>query len=270
MFMSSRTGSTFLTGLLNSHPRVLFLREHFNYAPFWTAPRKSLGGLTEAEAFFRGNYPRVYRKLQRDYAPQGLAGFVPPKDFGALATVGFKVRCTEAGLWPGSKPWRVLSAVRPRVVCSYRRNHVKATVSDERGRALFEHCRYYNLEGGCALPSNWTIDSWRFEDTLRKRIWDQANFMGICAAAAREFPTLYLAYEDLLADPAGSVDALLRFAGLPEGERAGLVESVRNGSAAGLRKNTPDSLAAVLPPADIARLKEVAARVYAEIPESLF
>lgn len=259
MFMTSRTGSSLMTEVLNQHPRVLFEGESFNQEPTWR------GADAPALAFFRGGAPEhyaAYRLLDKPFNN-------PEKDTAGLLTVGFKVRPQQAQLLPGSEGWEALKALDPppKVVCSYRRSAVKATISELRATDLKALCGGANvqLNKNCSLPAAWNTSSEKFAQYLGWRIESDARHLQLCHRAAESFPVLMLAYEELLEDLPKAVRRVLAFAGLPEAERAPFADALARGSLPiGLVKNTPDDLRALLGSEQLELLRTAAQRVYFE------
>ena len=263
MFMYSRTGSSLMTEALNLHPRILFMPEMYNSEGHWqgTKPRVSY--------FFEGGYVDEYKQF-RQRSKQFSA---PPKVFGQLQAVGFKVRPLETGLLPGSKQWRVLERVRPKLICSHRRNLVKGTLSMLRADELSNRCGTANVikRRNCSLPAGWVPAPSAFKRLLVSRMHEAQQFIDVCSHAAESFNTLFIAYEDLLDDLPGAMERILRFIDMPAADRAPFLAAIRNNTLPiGLRKNTPDNLKELLPSDSLHDLQAAAEQVFASEVAGLF
>jgi hypothetical protein len=259
MFMTSRTGSSWMTEILNQHPRILFEGESFNQQPTW------YGADAPALAFFRGGAAEHYAQYRR----MGKPFTTPDKDVAGLAALGFKIRPQQAQLLPGSEPWDALMQLdpRPKIICSFRRSAVKATISELRAAELKARCGGANvqLEKNCSLPAVWEINAALFEQHLSWRLASDARHMELCHRAAESFPVLMLAYEEMLEDLPAAVQRMLGYIGLPAEERGPFVEALINGSLpVGLAKNTPDDLHVLLPPDRLEVLRRTTQQVYFE------
>lgn len=255
MLMTSRTGSSLLTEVLNLHPRILFEPEMFNGPSSWlvngSASKFLSGGHIAAYKRYKAHGPREYTK--------------PAKDDSQLAVVGFKVRPSAANLGPGTPAWSVLEQARPKIICSYRRNAFKAALSQIRALQLVGACGIANVvrDINCSLPDPWYVSTNRFKEELAVRLNTSSEFMSLCYKASETFHTMFVAYEDLLADLAGTVHAVLQFTGLPAADREPFVAAIREEALPILtKKNTPDDLALLLTEDNLQGLRAAAAETY--------
>ena len=263
MLMSSRSGSSLMTEALNLHPRILFTSELFNAKGDW------LGANPRAAKYFSGNYVAVYER----YRNQSIQYTVPAKAYDQLQAVGFKLRPLEAGVLPGSAGWRALERVRPKIICSHRRSQVKGTLSHLRALELTTRCGTPNViqRVNCSLPANWVPSPDGFKELLVLRMAEAQQFIDLCQQAAESFHTLFVAYEDLLADRAGTIERILRFVGMPAANAEPFMAKLRSNSLPiGIEKNTPDDLAELLAPGSLRELRAAAEQVYASEAATLF
>jgi hypothetical protein len=257
VFMSSRTGSSLLTDLLNLHPEILFMPEQFNHAEAWTLPKAN--NMSDVELFLTtDDYKRVYtaEATGKEYS-------APAKNFDAVKTVGFKTRVLDAGLMPGSEQWNTLLRIKPKVVCSYRRNQIKAAISEFRAHALYKQCQDVNvkLDHNCTVASDWKISGNELVHEFLRRSKVAKDFFNVCLATAQHLNVYFLAYEDFIADIPGNMESVLRFMDFPVESRQPYIDSLLDGSLnPAFAKNTPDNLTKVLN--NMPELQEAVAKLF--------
>jgi hypothetical protein len=148
---------------------------------------------------------------------------------------------------------------------------VKSAISEARARALYKYCGTYNLKPAtnCSLPANWTLPASELPDWIKRKIKTQRALLDLCAQAAQRFNVLYIAYEDLLADAAGSMDTILNYIGFGPKQRRSYARSIRS-LPVSIQKNTPDNLSSSFSPQDLDELKAAAQATYADMTLDMF
>lgn len=176
-----RDGSTYLTGLLASHPDVRVVYERF-------AVMRQNGADGAGQLAWAGEYlsaPRI----------------------GRAAAIGFKTKLVDV-LDPSGFA-DLLRARRCRVLMMRRRNHVKAVVSRINARRLHEATGNWNLyDAGDRMPPM-VVDPVEFESFLQERDAAERQLQAYVDSLA--LPTLRLVYEDLLGDRDQALDRLFAF-----------------------------------------------------------
>jgi hypothetical protein len=262
-----------MTEVLNLHDNIIFMPEKFNANTAWLSSGAGGVNTSPVEKFFTDF--KAYYTRWRDASDGGqidpfFAG-APPKQFTKVRVVGLKVRPSQAGLFPGTPQWGVLERVHPKLICSYRRNMVKSAISEARAKALYQYCGTFNLrpDTNCSLPANWTLPASELPNWIKRRIKTQQALLDLCAQAAQHFNVLYIAYEDLLADAAGSMDTILNYLGFGPEQRLSYALGIQSLPVA-IQKNTPDNLSSTFSPQDLDELKAAAQALYANMTLDMF
>jgi hypothetical protein len=218
-FKLPRSGSTWVTELLNRGPTVFLSKEivqaefdgafgaharlrHLKRSLLWPTGKlasRSWGGRFATDYWSPG-------KWQQPPGPSGTG----------LDVVGFTVNPVKV-----VADYRKLSVQRPTaaVVAFVRTNFVKTVVSAVRGEATLKLCGANNLRAGdrCAIPATLTIEVGSFLRMLHARLLLEKAFLDLVYSLGR--PVYEVTYEDLQANPDATVAALLAHLGLP-GARA--------------------------------------------------
>ncbi len=171
-----RDGSTYLSGLLASHPNIEQFGERFG------AMRKNGKGTKE----------------QLDWA----RNFFTPGWIGRTAAVGFKTKIRDV-LDPDGFA-RLLTTKRCHIIEMRRRNRIKAVVSEFYAARLFKASGKWNLYKEADRQPSIAIDPDEFDVWLKEREAAEAQMESYVRQLGR--PTLRIVYEDLLID----TDAVLR------------------------------------------------------------
>ncbi len=166
LFLIGRVGSTYLTGLLNSHPNIRALGEE----------------LEDLQA--KGSEAQL--EWVRHY-------FTPPL-IGRNKVVGFNTKLEQV-LDPVEFA-KLLREYRCKVIHLQRRNRIKGTVSYFMGRKLSEATGMWGLFNPENRPSAIQIDPTAFSEHLDERERLQHELVNYIEHLA--LPTLTLSYEELL------------------------------------------------------------------------
>jgi len=219
LFKLPRSGSTWVTELLNRRPSVFLSKEivqaefderfgpharlrHLKRSLLWPTGKlasRSWGGRFATDYWLPG-------KWRRSPGPSGTG----------LDVIGFTVNPVKVEM-----DYQKLSLQRPtaRVVAFVRTNLVKTVVSAVRGEATLKLCGANNLRAGdpCKIPSTLTIEVESFLRMLHARFLLEKTFIDLVYSLGR--PVYEITYEDLQANPDATVAKFLAHLGLP-GARA--------------------------------------------------
>lgn len=187
VLFQARSGSTYLTEALDSHPEIYAAGEMF-------AQRKSKGEaqLAAIESFYK---------------------FVPESEPRAM---GFKTKLIDVADGPGFR--NLLREVRARVILLGRRNRVKHAVSWFTSQRLFESTGDWNRYGDHDAGAL-TIDPEQFDHRLSYFETNGRKLESYVMTV--EAPTLCLYYEDLLLRKRETIDLALHFLGVNPVEVSG-------------------------------------------------
>ena len=120
------------------------------------------------------------------------------------------------------------------------------------------------------MPDRWTVPKGDFRRWLAARLHNSVQHMSMCHHAAAFYPTLFVAYEKLLdaGSQAATVERVLAFLGMPEGEGRALVDSLRRGAqTSAFTKTTSDDLNVLN---NLEELMAIARQLYGDQAEALF
>lgn len=179
----ARSGSTYLTEVLDSHPSVYAMGEKF-------AELKSKGPVRQLAAM---------RKFFEE---------LPDGDFAAI---GFKTKLRDVA--DRRKFAELLQEHKVQVIFLGRRNIVKHVVSCFNSQRLYDATGDWNLYRDSDRLSSFRIDPEEFANWLRK--FDEGRKALEEFVMALQLPTLCLYYEDLLAEREKSVALALSFLRVP-------------------------------------------------------
>ncbi len=184
MLFVERSGSTYLTTLLNSHPDVYAQGEKFD------AMRQQGKGARE----------------QLEWAEEVLT----PPLVGRNKARGFKTKTMDI-LDPDGLA-ELMRRLQCKVIQLQRRNLVKAVVSTVNAKRLWEKSGTWNLLDEKNRLSEFAINPDVFDELLQQRIqWDDELESYV---QSLHLPTLKLYYEELLTDEAGFIRRVYDFLGL--------------------------------------------------------
>ena len=225
LFKLPRSGSTWVTELLNRRPTVFLSKEiiqaefdgdfgpharlqHLKRSLLWPTGKlasRSWGGRFATDYWYPG-------KWRRSPGPSGTG----------LDVIGFTVNPVKV-----EADYHKLCLQRPTamVVAFVRTNVVKTVVSAVRGEATLKLCGANNLRAGdpCKIPPTLTIEVASFLRMLHARLLLEKTFMDLVYSLGR--PVYEITYEDLQANPDATVAAFLSHLGLP-GARAASAAAV--------------------------------------------
>lgn len=212
IIFQARSGSTYLTELLDSHPHVSAVKEPL--------------------AWHRKRRKRDWNKSgiadwQQAYVSDFYAG--PPDP--SVRAWGFKTKLIDV-LDPEAFA-ETLRKADVRVIALLRHNYVKAVISLLNAIRLFDKVQKWNLRGEAERLPPFAIDPDEFDEELRAYARRREAISTFVGGLGQPTETFY--YEDLLADPEGTlrrVCAFLRVAEQPLESRT--------------RKNTADDLRRVV------------------------
>ncbi len=179
ILFQARSGSTYLTEVLDSHPNVYALGEKF-------ADRKEKGA---------GLQIRAMRKFF-DEVPEG--------DYAAM---GFKTKLKDVA--DRERFADYLRNLHASVIFLGRRNLVKHVVSWFNSQRLFNATGDWNLYHEHDRMSSFRIDPEEFGNWLRK--FDEGRKVLEDFVMSLQLPTLCLYYEDLLLEREKSIELALSF-----------------------------------------------------------
>jgi LPS sulfotransferase NodH len=182
LLFQGRTGSTYLTEALSSHPEINVLGEKFHN---------------------RSNRPGVQLQAMREFLTS------PP--FGNYRAKGFKTKLHDVGDPEGFA--ELLKKRSVYIIHFGRRNRVKHAVSWINAWRLYNVNGDWNLYKASERPAALTIDPAEFR-TMLERI-EERNRLLRDYVMSLELPTLSLYYEDLLVDERNTIDLVLSFLGVP-------------------------------------------------------
>ena len=244
MWMSERTGSSWVTQLLSSHPHVSMEDEIFNYGPYRDGRNQMCDHFTSPklprargfkQKFLFCNY-EVHRRM-----------CLPP-DGRHDALERCMLPLAELGIRMGSKnstaraSYRVYTQLHVKTICMLRRNIFEWSLSKASQIILTRRCGSPNLKtptvAACwqrVTQAGVSIDpeSFRTEMTFR------AQFMRfqrqVCEAQAKRTPVFFLWYEDLLDDFEKTMYEVQIFLGVPPIKLAASIQKTNAGAASWIR-----------------------------------
>ena len=186
-----RTGSTYLSTLLNSHPDINALREQLAVL-------------------------RQQGKSGQDQVDWTRTFFTPPL-IGQYASLGFKTKIVD--ILDPEAFIDVLQENQTHIIQLQRRNSVKGVVSTLNARRLREASGNWNLlKEDDRLPV-FAIDPAEFDDYLsRRKGWDRELEVFV---AQLQLPTLQVFYEDMLRDEDQFLQGIFDFLGVKSKPVAG-------------------------------------------------
>jgi hypothetical protein len=179
LLFQGRTGSTYLLEACNRHPRVRFYGEELAWL----------------------------NKEGTDAQLLWARGALTPPLMGRSLAIGFKTKLVDV-IDPEAFA-ELLQEVRAKVIHMFRRNLVKAVVSEINASRLAKSTGRWNLWRGTNRPKPVPIDLGEFEFRLRRRERREAGLEHYVAGL--QLPTLRLPYEDLLVNQGASLGRLFTF-----------------------------------------------------------
>jgi hypothetical protein len=168
LFLVGRVGSTYLTGLLNSHPQILALSEELRH-------------LEE-----KGS------KVQLEWAHQ----FLGPPLVGRVKVRGFNVKLEHIVEPQGFA--KLLIEKRCKIIHMQRRNRVKAVISRINGQRLYKKTGMWGLFDESNRMQPLTVNLEQFDEYLKHRENMDRQMEEYCNNLP--LPLLSIYYEDLLRD----------------------------------------------------------------------
>lgn len=180
ILFSGRTGSTWLTSSLDSHPQVV----------------------AEGERLVRRSAGSQRRWIRRLYRRAGRRG---------VLAAGFKTKLKD--VWDLDAFRDLLQDHDVRVIVMYRRNTVKLAVSAINARRLRAITGRWNRRPGDAALPPFELTEEELRQEIRKCMDRDRELEAY--AAALELPQIVLHYEDLLANPDERMDEVMSFLQAP-------------------------------------------------------
>lgn len=179
LFLVGRVGSTYLTGLLNSHPQILALSEELRFLE-----EDGAGAQLEwADKFLTP--PLVGREKVRGFNVK-LVHTVDQQAFGQLLE---------------DKGCKILHLKR--------RNRVKAVISRINGQRLYDKTGMWGLFDESNRMQQLTVDLEQFDEYIKHREKMDRQMEEYCRSL--KLPLLILYYEDLLRDENGFLNNIFEF-----------------------------------------------------------
>jgi LPS sulfotransferase NodH len=182
LLFQGRTGSTYLTEALASHPEIKMLGEDF-------AGRKKA--------------PSIQLQAMRE--------FLTPPLLGSYRAIGFKIKLQDVGDPEGFA--ELLKEKRVYIIHLGRRNRVKHAVSWINALPLYNLTGDWNLYKDGHRPGALIIDPAEFRTALEQVEERHRVLRGYVMSL--ELPTLSLHYEDLLIDKRNTIDLVFSFLSVP-------------------------------------------------------
>jgi LPS sulfotransferase NodH len=182
LLFQGRTGSTYLTEALASHPEINMLGEDFS-----------------------GHRKKSSLQLQ------AMREFLTPPRSGTYRAIGFKIKLHAVADPEGFA--ELLKKKLAYIIHLGRRNRVKHAVSWINASRLYNITGDWNLYSEEHRPVALTIDPVEFRTALGRV--EERNRLLRDYVISLELPMLSLYYEDLLIDRRNTIDLVLAFLGVP-------------------------------------------------------
>ena len=179
-----RDGSTYMIGMLNSHPEIETVYERF------------------AVMRQKGQSGREQLAWAREF-------FTPPF-IGRTAAMGFKTKLVDV-LEPEGFA-QLLHEKQCRIIHMRRRNRVKAVVSKINARRLYEATGNWNLYDKSDRRPPLAVDPDHFAELLQER--EELDDALHTYVERLDLPTLSVCYEDLLQDRDNILQTIFAFLGV--------------------------------------------------------
>lgn len=185
ILFTGRSGSSYLTSLLDSHPNIICEGEMLaEIVHVGEPPEKQLSW---SRQFFKATRPREIR------------------------SVGYKTKLSDV-VDPGGF-WRLLDDLGVRLIHLIRPNLVKQVVSALNAERLHERTGQWNIQNEGERLGRLSVDRERFEGLLQNRVAGEKQLAASVAEMGR--PAKQVVYEELLRKPEETLQEVYDFLDVP-------------------------------------------------------